>query len=50
VFPQDVTPFFLYMLYPIFAFCRLFQYLNLACLSMDCSSIDALSVQVSVFN
>ena len=43
VLPADRTPFFLYMLWPPFAFYRLLQYFNLACLSMQCYGIDILS-------
>ena len=43
VIPADKTPFFLYMLWPPFAFYRLLQYFNLACLSMQCYGIDILS-------
>ena len=42
VVPADRTPFFLYMLWPPFAFYRLLQYFNLACLSMQCYGIDIL--------
>ena len=43
VLPADCTPFFLYMLWLPFAFYRLLQYFNLACLSMQCYGIDILS-------
>ena len=43
VLPADRTPFFLYMLWPPFAFYCLLQYFNLACLSMQCYGIDILS-------
>lgn len=43
VLPGDKTPFFLYMLWPPFAFYRLLQYFNLACLSMQCYGTDILS-------
>ena len=43
VFPEDQTPFPVYMMYPPFAFYRILQYLNLGCLSMQCYSTDTLS-------
>lgn len=43
IFPDDQTPFPLYMMYPPFAFYRILQYLNLACLSMQCYGINTLS-------
>ncbi len=43
IFPPDRTPFFLYMLYPPFAFYRILFYCLNACISMRCYGIDVFS-------
>ncbi len=43
IFPPDRTPFFLYMLYPPFAFYRILFYCPNSCISMRCYGIDVFS-------
>ena len=43
MFPIDKNPFFIYMLYPPFAFYRLLEYFLNACISMHCYDNSSLS-------